>query len=92
MLYYVHQAINDNPHNHLSRNIRQTYHAALIDGFQDTDPIQYSIFNTIFNHPDTVLYLIGDPKQAIYSFRGADLFAYLKGVDHADHRYPLHHF
>jgi len=89
LLYYVHQAINDNPHSHLARSIRQTYHAALIDEFQDTDPIQYSIFNTIFNHPDTVLYLIGDPKQAIYSFRGADLFAYLKGVDHADHRYTL---
>ncbi|MBF0449549.1 MAG: exodeoxyribonuclease V subunit beta [Candidatus Magnetomorum sp.] len=89
LLYYVHQAIENPHHSALAHNIRNTYRAALIDEFQDTDPLQYSIFYTIFNHPENVLYIIGDPKQAIYSFRGADLFAYLKGVDNADHRYTL---
>ncbi len=63
----------------LTQTIRDTYKAALIDEFQDTDPIQFQIFHGIFaggdgSHP---LLLIGDPKQAIYGFRGADVFAYL---------------
>ena len=50
------------------------YRAALIDEFQDTDGLQYAIFSTLFR--DLPLFLIGDPKQAIYSFRGADLHTY----------------
>ncbi len=52
------------------------YRAALIDEFQDTDGLQYAIFSTLFR--DLPLFLIGDPKQAIYSFRGADLHTYLR--------------
>ena len=89
LLYYVHQALKDGPSSMLAQSIRKNYHAALIDEFQDTDPIQYSIFNTIFNHKQSVLYTIGDPKQAIYSFRGADLFAYFKGVENAKNKYTL---
>ncbi|KPA14120.1 exonuclease V subunit beta [Candidatus Magnetomorum sp. HK-1] len=89
LLYYVHQALQDGPGSMLAKTIRKNYQAALIDEFQDTDPIQYSIFNTIFNHPESVLYIIGDPKQAIYSFRGADLFAYLKGAENAKNKYTL---
>jgi exodeoxyribonuclease V beta subunit len=69
----------------LSATLRGRYHAALIDEFQDTDPIQYGIFSTLFVRSaysnDTALFLIGDPKQAIYSFRGADVFAYLTAVN-----------
>jgi len=61
----------------LAAAIRQRYQAALIDEFQDTDPTQYGIFRTIYGKGDAPLYLIGDPKQAIYGFRGADIFAYL---------------
>ncbi|MBQ1657041.1 MAG: UvrD-helicase domain-containing protein, partial [Rhodocyclaceae bacterium] len=54
---------------------------ALIDEFQDTSPEQYAIFNTLYrtqdDDPDTALLLIGDPKQSIYAFRGADIYAYL---------------
>ena len=57
--------------------LRQKYRAALIDEFQDTDPVQFEIFRTIYADPAQPLFLIGDPKQAIYSFRGADIFAYL---------------
>lgn len=64
----------------LTASIRETYRAALIDEFQDTDPIQFQIFHGIFSGGDGThpLLLIGDPKQAIYGFRGADVFAYLK--------------
>ncbi len=65
----------------LAALIRTQFPVALIDEFQDTDPVQYGIFHAIY-HPqepqqDTALVLIGDPKQAIYAFRGADIFTYL---------------
>jgi exodeoxyribonuclease V beta subunit len=69
--------------------IRSRYKAALIDEFQDTDPIQYAIVSKIFQTPENVLFLIGDPKQAIYSFRGADIFAYLSAAKEAEHIYTL---
>jgi exodeoxyribonuclease V beta subunit len=62
----------------LAEKLRERYRAALIDEFQDTDPVQYRIFRRIFSGNTTPLFLIGDPKQAIYSFRGADIFAYLE--------------
>lgn len=59
---------------------------ALIDEFQDTDPVQYEIFDSVYQgaHNEARqalgLYLIGDPKQSIYAFRGADIFAYLRAA------------
>jgi exodeoxyribonuclease V beta subunit len=64
----------------LARRIRQRHPAALIDEFQDTDPVQYEIMSTVYSDPGSVLLLIGDPKQAIYGFRGADVFAYLNAA------------
>lgn len=65
----------------LAALIRRQFPVALIDEFQDTDPLQYRIFNAVYraasNAPDTALVLIGDPKQAIYAFRGADIYTYL---------------
>lgn len=61
--------------------IRQQYPYALFDEFQDTDPIQYRIISTLYpsrGAADLGCFMIGDPKQAIYSFRGADIFTYLK--------------
>ena len=60
--------------------LRAKYRAALIDEFQDTDPVQYEIFRLIYAGSDLPLFLIGDPKQAIYSFRGADIFAYMRAA------------
>ncbi|MDD0976054.1 exodeoxyribonuclease V subunit beta [Pseudomonas fontis] len=61
--------------------IREQFPVALIDEFQDTDPVQYRIFQRIYrieeNVRETGLFMIGDPKQAIYAFRGADIFTYL---------------
>ena len=54
---------------------------ALIDEFQDTSPLQYRLFEQLYrtadNDPNTALLLIGDPKQSIYGFRGADIYSYL---------------
>ncbi|MBS0624050.1 MAG: UvrD-helicase domain-containing protein [Verrucomicrobia bacterium] len=57
--------------------VSQRYKAVLIDEFQDTDPRQWEIFSTLFLHR-CPLYLIGDPKQAIYRFRQADIYTYLE--------------
>lgn len=72
----------------LAERMRGKYRAALIDEFQDTDQIQYKIFNRLFMDGKAPLFLIGDPKQAIYSFRGADIYAYLeakKGISEKHH-------
>ncbi len=64
----------------LAQTIRAQFPVALIDEFQDTDPVQYAIFRAIYGAaPDdaAALVLIGDPKQAIYAFRGADIHTYL---------------
>jgi exodeoxyribonuclease V beta subunit len=61
----------------LAARIRNRFRAALIDEFQDTDPVQYDIFRRVYRGRDEALFLIGDPKQAIYSFRGADVFTYI---------------
>ena len=59
--------------------LRQLYPVALIDEFQDTDTYQFAIFKTLFEgFPNGTLYVIGDPKQAIYGFRGADIHTYLE--------------
>ena len=57
--------------------IRQRFKVALIDEFQDTDPVQYDIFRLIFQGKSTLMLMVGDPKQSIYAFRGADIYSYL---------------
>ncbi|MCP5424126.1 MAG: exodeoxyribonuclease V subunit beta [Gammaproteobacteria bacterium] len=74
---------------HLAETLRMRYQAALIDEFQDTDPTQYTIFQTIYRDAKQALFLVGDPKQAIYSFRGADIFAYLRAKQNAGAEYTL---
>ena len=63
----------------LADKLRDSYPIAMVDEFQDTDPSQYDIFRKIYsNEQQSALFMIGDPKQSIYSFRGADVFSYLK--------------
>jgi exodeoxyribonuclease V beta subunit len=79
--------------------LRERYHVALVDEFQDTDPIQWEIMRRAFGDDpdappgaargDAALVLIGDPKQAIYAFRGADVYAYLDAADTATTRATL---
>ncbi len=63
----------------LVQRIRNRFAVALVDEFQDTDPLQYRIFRRIFGLDQAAgLFMIGDPKQAVYSFRGADIFTYIR--------------
>lgn len=78
MVIAIRDAINTNPA--LLEILREKYKICLLDEFQDTDLVQYEIFRKIFFEVDDgehFLYLIGDPKQSIYSFRGGDLGTYL---------------
>ena len=65
----------------LAQRLREQFPVAMIDEFQDTSPLQFRIFDRIYrtaeNWQDTALLLIGDPKQSIYGFRGADIHGYL---------------
>jgi exodeoxyribonuclease V beta subunit len=64
-------------------SLRRRFHVAVVDEFQDTDPLQWAIFRRIFvDRADAQrLFVVGDPKQAIYAFRGADLGAYRRAVE-----------
>ncbi|HSP57848.1 MAG TPA: UvrD-helicase domain-containing protein, partial [Halomonas sp.] len=66
----------------LGAQIRRQFPVALVDEFQDTDPVQYRIFDCVYrireNRRECGVFLIGDPKQAIYAFRGADIYTYLR--------------
>ncbi len=63
--------------NGVARRLRGRYDVALVDEFQDTDLVQWDIMRRAFGTGESTLVLIGDPKQAIYAFRGADVFSYL---------------
>ncbi|HET6527960.1 MAG TPA: exodeoxyribonuclease V subunit beta [Balneolaceae bacterium] len=79
LLLNVHQAINDEEKgDEFTALLREKHPVALVDEFQDTDPVQYEIFRDVYADSAAKLFMIGDPKQAIYSFRGADIFAYLR--------------
>ena len=74
----------------LARLIRARYQAVFVDEFQDTDRIQYRIFDRCFPRGcPNLFYMIGDPKQAIYGFRGADIYTYLQAKETADRRFTL---
>ncbi|WP_245748968.1 UvrD-helicase domain-containing protein [Oceanisphaera psychrotolerans] len=81
MLSRLDDALQGENGDRLAEVIRGQFPVALIDEFQDTDPLQYRIFDRIYrlaeNHGSSGLFLIGDPKQAIYAFRGADIHTYL---------------
>ena len=65
-------------HRKIAETVSNTYRLALVDEFQDTDSVQYGIFRGICGESSVVY--VGDPKQAIYAFRGADVFSYLGAV------------
>lgn len=71
-----------------ARTLAARYDLVMVDEFQDTDPAQWTILRKAF-HSRTQLVIVGDPKQSIYSFRGADVQAYLDATGQADHRFTL---
>lgn len=58
--------------------LKESYFACIIDEFQDTDPAQWEIFSKLFLDAKRSIYLVGDPKQSIYSFRDSDILTYLR--------------
>lgn len=87
-------ALNSDAQQVLAKRIREQYPIAMIDEFQDTDPLQYQIFSTIYQQqPEqdrtSGLFMIGDPKQAIYAFRGADVYTYMQARDMVLDHYNL---
>lgn len=63
------------------KRLKENYRLVFIDEFQDTDPDQWNLFQTIFKDKDHRMILVGDPKQAIYGFRGADIYTYREAVE-----------
>jgi exodeoxyribonuclease V beta subunit len=89
LLQRVHQALRAPGGEALAQRIGHRFPAALIDEFQDTDPIQYAIFDRVFGGDERTLFLIGDPKQSIYAFRGADIFSYIRASRDAEALHTL---
>ncbi|KFA59662.1 Exodeoxyribonuclease V beta chain [Gilliamella apicola] len=89
LIWQLNRALCKKTGKRLAQSIAKKYCVALIDEFQDTDPLQYQIFNRIYDsqQSDCGLLFIGDPKQAIYSFRGADIFTYLKAKQSTGENY-----
>jgi exodeoxyribonuclease V beta subunit len=89
LLIKLKNALEEKGGKKLAQIIRKKYSAALVDEFQDTDSYQYVIFTRIFDSKKSTLFMIGDPKQSIYSFRGADIFSYMEAVRNTDSKYTL---
>ncbi|HSU35730.1 MAG TPA: UvrD-helicase domain-containing protein [Propionibacteriaceae bacterium] len=84
MLTRLRDALADPEHGAAAAGrLRQRFRVVMVDEFQDTDPVQWEILHRAF-HGAATLILIGDPKQAIYAFRGADVYSYLDAVSRAD--------
>lgn len=81
LLAGLHQALVADRQGLLAAAIRDQYRAVLIDEFQDTDPLQYEIFQKLFGSGKHCLFLIGDPKQSIFAFRSADVFSYFRAAE-----------
>lgn len=84
LLSLVRRALAAEGSGRLKELLRDRWRLAMLDEFQDTDPLQAEIFQRLFREAGLPLVLVGDPKQSIYGFRGADLDAYLKVARTAD--------
>jgi len=90
LLVLLRDAIKDKDRGELVKKaIQKKYRAVLVDEFQDTDVVQWEIFRELFRTPEHYLFLVGDPKQSIYAFRKADVFAYLQAQWIAQKRYTI---
>ncbi|MGB0204083.1 MAG: exodeoxyribonuclease V subunit beta [Neptuniibacter sp.] len=90
LLSNLYSALERDKSGMLARAIREQFPVAMIDEFQDTDPLQYGIFSRLYVDPyNSALVMIGDPKQAIYSFRGADIFTYIHARRSVSDTYTL---
>ncbi|KEQ15418.1 hypothetical protein GZ77_01860 [Endozoicomonas montiporae] len=92
LLINLGKALDNDTNGTLANAIREQFPVAMIDEFQDTDPLQYRIFSQIYgdgSSQNAGLFMIGDPKQAIYAFRGADIFTYMQARQQVSAHYTL---
>jgi exodeoxyribonuclease V beta subunit len=90
VLVRLRDTLRDPARGSLARSrLRDRYDVVLVDEFQDTDPVQWEIMHKAFGGQGSTLVLIGDPKQAIYAFRGADVDAYLEASRVVEERWTL---
>ena len=93
LLSHVNGAFNGHNRDVLLQHVRSQYPVAMVDEFQDTDAEQYQVFYSLYGDDnikqDHGLFMIGDPKQAIYKFRGADIFTYIQAKQQVDAQYTL---
>nr|WP_294900730.1 exodeoxyribonuclease V subunit beta [uncultured Pedobacter sp.] len=86
----LHHALLERPSERLVNCLQQKYMAVFIDEFQDTDRLQYKIFEKAFGE-NTILFYIGDPKQSIYAWRKADIYTYFEAKSKVDEEYGMNH-
>jgi len=79
LINHLYNAVKSESKDEISLKLSEKYKALFIDEFQDTDEKQYKIFSELF--PKSLIFFIGDPKQSIYGFRGADLDSYQQAID-----------
>jgi exodeoxyribonuclease V beta subunit len=92
MLKLVNDALQGPRGGELAATLRRRFKLAVVDEFQDTDRVQWAIFQAIFGEGSgRPLYLVGDPKQAIYGFRGADVATYVAARDSVARAAEAHH-
>jgi exodeoxyribonuclease V beta subunit len=90
MILNVYNRVNGMPDSPLSAAIRGKYKFAVIDEFQDTNLLQWGIFSTVFlNQKDNHIFVVGDPKQSIYSFQGANVEVYRRAIAEIGTGYSL---
>jgi exodeoxyribonuclease V beta subunit len=88
LIQNLHKALAKKDNSALIACLRAKYKAVFIDEFQDTDRMQYEIFQQAYG-VNTILFYIGDPKQSIYAWRKADIFTYFKAQEQVEHLYSM---
>ncbi|MGN7203827.1 exodeoxyribonuclease V subunit beta [Pedobacter sp. SAFR-022] len=88
LIQNLHKALVTRENVELVACLRTKYKAVFIDEFQDTDRMQYEIFQKAYGQ-NTILFYIGDPKQSIYAWRKADIFTYFKAQEQVEHLYSM---
>jgi exodeoxyribonuclease V beta subunit len=88
LLKRAHDVVTDSSRAALLDDIRSRFKLAIVDEAQDTDKLQWAFFDALFpaDEVDRALMAVGDPKQAIYGFRGADVHAFVRRIDPAKKR------
>jgi exodeoxyribonuclease V beta subunit len=90
MITNLHRSLVEKNNPGLVKVLQDKYKAVFVDEFQDTDRMQYEIFEKAFG-TGTILFYIGDPKQSIYAWRKADIFTYFKARASVQHLYGMNH-